>query len=37
MLYDEVMPIRDQLVLGLGGVNAARDRGDHFFFEVHKI
>ena len=34
MLYDEVKPITDDLCLGLGGTNAERDLGDHFFFAL---
>lgn len=34
ILYDEVKPLRDGRVLGLGGIDAARGDGDHFFFEL---
>lgn len=34
LLYDEVKPLTDDLCLGLGGTNAERDRGDHFFFAL---
>ena len=31
-LYDEIKPLSGDLVLGLGGVNAERGEGDHFWF-----
>jgi hypothetical protein len=31
-LYDELKPISPDLCLGLGGINAERGEGDHFFF-----
>lgn len=34
VLYDEVKPLSPTLCLGLGGINAARGRGDHFFFAL---
>jgi hypothetical protein len=34
MLYDEVKPLSASLCLGIGGVNAPRGRGDHFFFAL---
>lgn len=34
ILYDEVKPLADHLVLGMGGINAGRDAGDHFFFAL---
>jgi hypothetical protein len=33
-LYDEIKPLSDSLVLGLGGVNAPVGDGDHFFFAL---
>jgi hypothetical protein len=33
-LYDEVKPLSDELCLGLGGINAGRGFGDHFFFAL---
>ncbi len=33
-LYDEVKPLPDGRVIGIGGVNAERGRGDHFWFEL---
>ena len=37
VLYDEVKPLTETLCLGLGGINADRDRGDHFFFALERI
>jgi hypothetical protein len=34
ILYDEVKPLPDGRILGLGGIDAARGEGDHFFFEL---
>ncbi len=34
LLYDEVKPISASLCLGIGGINAPRGRGDHFFFAL---
>jgi hypothetical protein len=36
LLYDEVKPLSDSLCLGLGGVNAGRGDGDHFFFALER-
>jgi hypothetical protein len=36
VLYDEVKPLSDRLVLGMGGINAGRDRGDYFFFALER-
>ena len=36
ILYDEVKPLDDGLVLGIGGSNAGRGRGDHFFFALER-
>jgi hypothetical protein len=33
-LYDEVKPLSSTLCLGIGGINAPRGRGDHFFFAL---
>jgi hypothetical protein len=33
-LYDEVKPLSADLCLGLGGINAPRSHGDHFFFAL---
>jgi hypothetical protein len=37
VLYDEVKPLSESLCLGLGGTNADRDHGDHFFFALERI
>jgi hypothetical protein len=37
ILYDEVKPLTDRLCLGLGGLNAGRGEGDHFFFALERI
>ncbi len=34
LLYDEVKPLSTSLCLGIGGINAPRGRGDHFFFAL---
>ena len=34
MLYDELKPLADGRVLGLGGINAGAGEGEHFFFEL---
>ncbi len=34
ILYDEVKPLSPSLCLGIGGINAPRGRGDHFFFAL---
>jgi hypothetical protein len=34
VLYDELKPLPDGRILGLGGVDAERGEGDHFFFEL---
>jgi hypothetical protein len=36
LLYDELKPLRDGRVLGLGGVNGEKGQGDHFFFMLTK-
>jgi hypothetical protein len=36
LLYDEIKPIDDQQCLGIGGINAERGAGDHFFFELRR-
>lgn len=33
-LYDEVKPLSDGRIIGIGGINAERGRGDHFWFEL---
>lgn len=37
ILYDEVKPLSDDLVLGLGGQNAGTGEGDHFFFALTRV
>ncbi len=34
LLYDEVKPLSPSLCLGLGGIDAERGEGDHFFFAL---
>lgn len=34
LLYDEIKPLSSTLCLGIGGINAPRGRGDHFFFAL---
>ena len=34
LLYDEVKPLSSSLCVGIGGINAPRGRGDHFFFAL---
>ena len=34
LLYDEVKVLSPALCLGLGGINAPRGQGDHFFFAL---
>jgi hypothetical protein len=34
ILYDELKPLSGGRVLGMGGLNAGRGDGDHFFFEL---
>ena len=36
-LYDEVKPLSQSLCLGIGGINADRGQGDHFFFALTRI
>ncbi len=36
VLYDEIKPMTDSLLLGMGGLNRDRDVGDHFFFAIVK-
>jgi hypothetical protein len=37
VLYDEVKPLDDRLLMGLGGVNAERGEGDHFYFALTRV
>jgi hypothetical protein len=34
LLYDEVKPLEADLCLGIGGLNADRGEGEHFFFSL---
>lgn len=36
VLYDEVKPLSERLILGIGGINQERDAGEHFFFTLEK-
>lgn len=36
-LYDEVKPLTERLMLGLGGLNEERGRGDLFFFALQRL
>jgi len=36
VLYDEVKPLSERLVLGIGGINRERGEGEHFFFALEK-
>ena len=36
VLYDEVKPLTERLVLGIGGINEGRGDGEHFFFALEK-
>lgn len=37
LLYDEIKPLDDDHALGLGGLDAPRGEGDHFWFELRRI
>ncbi len=37
LLYDEVKPLPDGRVLGLGGLDAGPGQGDHFWFELRSM
>ena len=34
VLYDEVKPLSTSMMLGMGGINDVRGKGDHFFFAL---
>lgn len=34
ILYDELKPLPDGRIIGIGGINADRGAGDHFWFEL---
>lgn len=36
-LYDEVKPLSEDLLLGFGGLNEPRGRGDIFFFALERV
>ncbi len=36
LLYDEVKPLGPDHALGLGGINAPRGQGEHFWFELRR-
>lgn len=36
-LYDEVKPLTDTLLLGLGGINRELGMGDHFYFTLELL
>jgi hypothetical protein len=37
LLYDEVKPLSPAWMIGIGGVDAERGLGDHFFFVLEKV
>jgi hypothetical protein len=37
ILYDEIKPLTATVCLGLGGMNAERGLGDHFFFALERV
>ncbi|MBZ0119898.1 MAG: hypothetical protein K8H88_23115 [Sandaracinaceae bacterium] len=37
VLYDEVKPLSQGWLLGIGGVNAERGLGDHFYFALRRV
>ncbi len=37
VLYDEVKPLDERWILGLGGIDAGRGRGDHFRFVLERV
>jgi hypothetical protein len=37
LLYDEVKPLGEDLLLGLGGIARERGEGDHFFFALRRV
>lgn len=36
-LYDEVKPLSQDWILGIGGIDAERGEGDHFFFALERM
>lgn len=37
VLYDEIKPWEPDRMIGIGGVNAERDEGDHFWFVLDRV
>jgi len=37
ILYDEIRPLSENILLGIGGLNAGQGVGDHFFFAIERI
>lgn len=37
LLYDEVRPLSARWMLGIGGINAERGQGDHFYFALKRL
>lgn len=37
IFYDEVVVLGEDLILGMGGLNAGPDEGDHFFFQLRRM
>lgn len=37
VLYDEVKPLSKRWMLGIGGIDADRGEGDHFYFVLERI
>ncbi len=37
ILYDEIKTLSENILLGIGGVNAEKGQGDHFFFAIERI
>ncbi len=37
VLYDEVKPLSERWILGIGGIDADRGAGEHFFFSLERM
>ena len=37
ILYDEIKPVAEDLLLGIGGFNAEKGAGEQFFFAIERI
>jgi len=37
ILYDEIKPLAENILLGIGGFNAEKDKGDQFYFAIERI